>query len=397
MVQINPQVIAAQGGPWAQVRTGTVVSGTADNLVILVGGTSFRAQAIESYNPVPGDLVPVIRQDATWLVLGRLPGSGPNEVCNFSFETGAVNVAPPLWTLYNITGNSSVTTVPRGGAPGGGQVARVVPLAAGTSESYLYSCPIEVSPGQRWDLSAYVGALYTDGVSPDADADLVALWFANDTNLYPTTSSADTTVASLDDVTALPPFTGISGTVTVPTGTSVMRVALRSSLVADQALEWDFVTARLVTEGQTSPQGLGLIDFTAITSDTAPTVGTLTAFSTPALTFQPGRAYRIAMRFYAQSSVSGDTVRVRGVIGATAVIDSFGAVRINSTAGNSSAYFETIVRVTGTAPVVSDIDMTYARNTGTGNVFIGASATLPAYIEVQDIGPADRYPGATAL
>jgi len=103
------------------------------------------------------------------------------------------------------------------------------------------------------------------------------------------------------------------------------------------------------------------------------------------------------MRFYAQSSVSGDTVRVRGVIGATAVIDSFGAVRINSTAGNSSAYFETIVRVTGTAPVVNDIDMTYARNTGTGNVFIGASATLPAYIEVQDIGPADRYPGATAL
>jgi len=386
------------------MRTGTVVSGTADNLVILVGGTSFRAQALESYAPVEGDLVAVLRNDATWLVLGRMPGAGPNEVCDFSFEDTTAGLPPADWVLYNITGTSSVETVARGGAPGGNQVARVTPLAVGTSESYLYSCPIEVSPGQRWDLSAYVGALYTDSVAADADADLVALWFANDTDLYPTTVSADSTVASLDDVTALPPFTGISGTATVPSGASVMRVALRSSLVADQSLEWDFVTARLVTEGQTPSAGLGRVPngWASITSS-APAVTTThtIAYTTAPITFVSGRAYRVKVKGYVQSSVSGDSVRIRVLktgIGGQGAIDTFSGMVINGTNGMTTFYHENVIRVLSTNPTLTDdLNVTYVRQTGTGNVFLGATGANPSWLEVVDIGRAEDYPGANSF
>lgn len=399
--QLNPLVLAAQNGPWSQTRTGTIVAATESGVIILVGGTSFPAQVIDSYQPVEGDLVAVIRQDATWLVLGRITGQGPNEVCNPSFENDPPGVAPSEWEFADVSGVSGVTTATVAGAPAGTQAAQVLPLAPGSSESYLYSCPISVVPGQQWTLSAYVGGVYTNEAAAGADAALVALWFANDTNLYPTTSAADTVITTLADVAQLPPFAGISGTVTVPTGAAVMRVALRSTLTTDESLAWDFVTARL-TSGNTSRDPGGLINYTAIVANTAGVTTTHTiGFTTPALTFVPGRAYKIECKGFVQSNTAGDTVRIRvlktGLAG-QGYIDSFDGIRVHNANNMTSFYLENIIRLPLTsAALTDDLNMTYVRSNGAGTVFIGATSANPAYIRVIDIGHADDYPNANVI
>ena len=100
--------------------------------------------------------------------------------------------------------------------------------------------------GDQFTLSAYVGAQQGPSSPSPVDASLYALWFANETNLYPTTSSADTLVAGpLTNVPTAPPFTPLSGTVTAPV-TGAMRVALRSVANNDSSLLWDLITAREV-------------------------------------------------------------------------------------------------------------------------------------------------------
>ncbi len=117
-------------------------------------------------------------------------------------------------------------------------------FSAQASVHYLYSSPIAVNSGEVWSLSAFVGGDYGGGAQT-ADAALVALWFANATNLYPTTSSADSVVTTYVDVPQYPPFQALSGNVTAPVS-GFMRLALRSTLAAGQALVWDNAIARRV-------------------------------------------------------------------------------------------------------------------------------------------------------
>lgn len=402
MVQVTPATLATVNGPFSQLRTGTIASATTDTVVVVVGGTSFRAQALDTYEPIEGDLVAVLRQDSTWLVLGRISGQGPNEVTDGSFEETTPGLLPDGWTLYNVSGVSTAVVVTRAGAPGGTQTLRVFPAAGGSNVSLVYSPAISVVPGETWNLAAYVGGDYEEFTANTADADLVALWFANDTNLYPTTSAADSTVASLVDVTQLPPFTGLSGSVTVPTGAAVMRVALRSTVTEGQALEWDFVTARQLGEGVGAGPSPTLFNYTSITASTA-AVGAVhtVGFTTPTLIFRPGRAYRVRAKGFVQSTISGDSVRIRILKTGTAgqgLIDSFSGIVINGNNGMTSFNLVNNFRINPAGPAVTDVlAMTYIRQTGTGNVFIGATAANPAYIEIYDIGRYEEFPGANTL
>jgi len=72
---------------------------------------------------------------------------------------------------------------------------------------------------------------------------LVALWFANATNLYPTTSAVDTVISSANDIAQGPPYTTLGGPVTAPV-TGFMRIALRSTTQDSQAVRWDLVIVR---------------------------------------------------------------------------------------------------------------------------------------------------------
>jgi len=250
MTNSSTQTIAASSGPTAQIRTGTVAAATLGSATVVVGGTAFQASYVLPFGVTPspaslpqaGDLVSIVRQDSSWQILGRIAGAGENLISNGSFEDSAPGTFPTGWTLYNITSTSSAA-VTNSAAVDGGNSALVLANSAAVAESFLYSTPVSVAVGDVLTLSVYVGASYGTNTPVSVTGALYALWFANDTNLYPTTSSADSLVATATNVAGAPPFTPLSGTVTAPVA-GWMRLALRSTVADTTGLVWDFAVAR---------------------------------------------------------------------------------------------------------------------------------------------------------
>lgn len=234
-------ILASQGGPWAQVRMGTVTLAAANSVLIDIGGSTIKAAFLRGTEVAVGDLVVVLRQDATWVLLGAFAGIGGNEVLNPSFETGDFTD----WNQFETAGLSTFTVSgPSDEAPDGDFFYSTT-TADATATSMLYSAPIPVVTGDQFSLSAYVWGSYAGDAAQDADAVVLALWFANETDLYPTTSSPDTVVATLNDVPSLPPYSSLSGTVTAPV-TGYMRVGLQSVISSTGSLNWDLVIARRI-------------------------------------------------------------------------------------------------------------------------------------------------------
>ncbi|MFF1957951.1 hypothetical protein ACFVWX_13295 [Streptomyces sp. NPDC058220] len=244
MTNQTAMLVAAQGGPYAQVRTGTVSAVSDNQLRVNIAGTTIPASYLLGYNAKAGDLVLLLQQDGSWCVLGALAGVGSNEVLNPSFEDNPSEIVN--WTAYDVSGTSSITLVgPVDGAPDGQFYVNAATDGAAAT-ALLYSTPIPVTAGNVFAVSAYVWGTYVADAAETADADLMALWFATAADLYPTTSSADTVIASAVDVPAAPPFSTLSGTVTAPV-TGYMRIALRSTTSADASLNWDLAVARRTT------------------------------------------------------------------------------------------------------------------------------------------------------
>lgn len=246
MQNTTAQILAAQNGPFAIMRTGLVSSFAPNQLVITVGGTTFPASYRQGDTFAPGDLVQALNQDATWFVLGKLAGVGENLLAPFnpSFEDSDPGTFPTSWFFADLSGSSSAVVQEFSLAPDGAQVA-AVSCSGPAAQSYLYSSPIPAVTGDQFSVSAYAGGAYELSDTHTADAAIVALWFANDTNLYPTTSSADQVISTAVDVAQAPPFTTLSGTITAPV-TGFLRVALRSDLAATQRLLYDNVILRSV-------------------------------------------------------------------------------------------------------------------------------------------------------
>lgn len=236
-------------GSFTESRIGIVTVATPNSMFVDVGGTVIEVAFIVPFTtaavlpPVAGTVVQLLRQDASWVAQGRVVGAGSNSILNPSFEDSLPGAQPAQWNSYDVSGSSVATTVDIAGAPDGDFAARV--FSGQTSVHYLYSSPIAVNAGETWSLSAFAGGDYGGGAET-ADAAIVALWFANSTNLYPTTSSADTLVTTDLDIPQYPPFRSLFQNVVIPAGAFFMRVALRSTLAAGQALIWDQVIARRV-------------------------------------------------------------------------------------------------------------------------------------------------------
>lgn len=239
-----PTFIASQGGPYAQVRVGVVVSFTTAQALVSAGGSTFPAAYLRGSVLAAGDLVVCLQQGGSWTILGALAGVGPNLLAegNPSFELSGPGSFPTLWFQADISGVSTITVIDEPNAPAGSQVARVSGVAAGT-QSYLYSQPIPVTSGDQFVVTAYAGGDYQPSDTATADGALTALWFANSTNLYPTTSSPDTVILTANDLVQAPPYTSLGGTVTAPV-TGYMRIALRSTVQNSQAVHWDSVIVR---------------------------------------------------------------------------------------------------------------------------------------------------------
>lgn len=237
-------VLAAEDGPWSQLRTGTVSSQDATAVTVLVGGTQVRAAYILGTTLNPGNLVAVLRQDATWFCLGRIAGQGPNEIQNPSFERDTPGTAPSMWFMADLVGGAQAVVAADATAPDGAQIAQVISDSA-ASQSYLYSSAIAATAGEVFNVSAFAAGFYPDDSVQNADAALVALWFANPDDLYPTTSAADTVIDTFTDVPSAPPWSQLSGSVTAPVS-GFLRLALRTTMTQDQSMGWDFAIARRV-------------------------------------------------------------------------------------------------------------------------------------------------------
>lgn len=148
-------------------------------------------------------------------------------------------------------------------------------------------------------------------------------------------------------------------------------------------------------------QGRGLQDFTAITANAA----TITTTETVGITsgsvgFLTGRTYRATVRAWVQSSVTGDAIQTRlrkTNAAGQQLFDTFRTAVITGANTQSSVSYEAIFKNTSGATVTAALAVTYVRALGTGNVFMGANATNPSWIQIEDIGPAADYPSVNAI
>lgn len=243
-----PAVPASPEGLYTQSRIGVVTSATTNSMLVNVGGTVIEVAFIHPFTtaaidpPDAGTVVQLIRQDASWIAVGRVVGVGSNSILNGSFENSGAGAQPINWTSYNVSGVSTASVVDIPDAPEGDLAVLV--SSAQASVHFLYSDPIPVNAGEIWSVSATVGGNYSGGAQT-ADAALLGLWFANATDLYPTTSSADILITQDLDLPQYPPFHNLFQNVTVPVS-GFMRIALRSTLAAGQGLVWDNVISRRV-------------------------------------------------------------------------------------------------------------------------------------------------------
>lgn len=231
-------------------RVGTVISVNPFFVLVDVGGTVIDAAYVAQSRPAVDDMVSVIRQGASWIVLGTSSASGGNGIENGSFEEVTDAGQPELWTLYNVTNTANWSSIEDAeeAIGEGTRLLEVIAATAATSTSIVYSSPMAVSPGQVVELSAYVNGYYPSPNVNTADGDLRALWFASALSAYPTTSAADTVIQSFTNIPDIQgsPMRSLSGTATVPAATTHVRVGLRSVLLDGTGLHWDAATARVI-------------------------------------------------------------------------------------------------------------------------------------------------------
>lgn len=233
------------------LRTGTVTSVNPFFVLVDVGGTVLEAAYVQQSRPVVGDMVCVIRQGASWLVLGTSSATGGNAIQNPSFEELAADGTPAWWILYQVTNLANWTVIEDADeAVEGTRLLEVVTRGAAVSTSITYSSAVPVVPGQTVELSVYANGYYPSLNQNTSGVQLRALWFADAFDLYPTTSAADTLVDSIAGITYVSPEDGpmhsLMGTAVVPAATNIMRVGLRTVAAQGAGVHYDYASARVI-------------------------------------------------------------------------------------------------------------------------------------------------------
>jgi hypothetical protein len=233
---------------FAYVRTGIVTNIDPFGATVTVGSTSIRAAYVRQSEPDIGDVVVVIRQGATWFILGTSSASGPNLVQNPSFEDTNEDGTPTMWVQTAVLCTPIFSSVPDPVAAEGSHVLEVFcPDICVSAVSLVQSAPIAVTVGQMLEVSAYVNGYYPSDNANTTDVVLQMVWFANSTDIYPITSSADSTIVTINNITEETTMRSIRGTVTVPVGAVFGRVGLRTTAATSTGSHWDFVGVRVVS------------------------------------------------------------------------------------------------------------------------------------------------------
>jgi hypothetical protein len=250
----------------ANMRIGKVVAFNAGSVSVNVGGGSLVSASYllsPYYRPVLGDPVVLVSTGATWVILGTVSGTPANNaVTNYSFESGVLSGAINNWQL-KVGSSGAGTPVLTQEAVGffgdeiDGPLAAQVLLTstgAGTSDVWVLSDPIPVTPGEAWAASVHVRGIAYYAIAGNASANcfLNLGWYAD---------AVTTTAASVYSVngavlaqeygwrqmfTANQP----SGAI-VPGGANFLRIQLETRFQPTAAasniyVQWDRVVARKI-------------------------------------------------------------------------------------------------------------------------------------------------------
>lgn len=247
--------------------------------VTIAGSTVLQDAAyLRSYPPILGDYVLVVRNDASWTVIGSLSAkTANNQVLNHSFEDDLAGTAgvPSKWGWYHdpasTANNVSISTA--GTQPpfiDGTQAAYVTVadssgVGSKRSIDYLYSSAITVSPGVTGGISDIVtaaafGRLY--GGEPSnfthsfGKLGVYAYFFSDPAAIPPnqigTSPGADQAFSGSNPNWAQLTCGAATDGVVVPPGAVAMRVVLKSDITINAAVgtsaivSWDNAIGRKV-------------------------------------------------------------------------------------------------------------------------------------------------------
>lgn len=247
----------------ATFRIGILIKLYPDSALVNIGGTNLTAAWIVSSYPLyAGDIVACIRQESSWVVLGRLAGSGGNLILDPGFEDQPVGTVLPNGA-YSSTIQWSLWDYPTGGAPTGAttavytadqfalegsQVLRIGPIATAQNVIAL-SSPISVLPDEEYVVVAFAGGDAQPEV-PTGDAQLFACWFSSDTETWRSgTLTTDATfIAEFQNVPNAPSYSRLAGSVhvpsAIPTDPTVMRIGIRANVGVNIGMRFGITFAR---------------------------------------------------------------------------------------------------------------------------------------------------------
>lgn len=247
----------------SQIRTGMVVDYSETAISVrFAGGDVADFPYVRNYNPIIGEQVILAANGSAWIVIDGLAGMPPfglptadvpsaNPVTNGGFEGGGGSVTG--WGKVDFAGATTLA-VAFADPPIEGVACGEVSSATVNVNTVVYSGAIPVGVGQRWSADCY---LRTGAPSSGSSviASLMLTWYANDTNVYPTTVASDT-VVSFQEMPApqniwslFKPFPGTTAGYAVPAGATHMRVAvqhLTSDATQVASLFIDRVVARRI-------------------------------------------------------------------------------------------------------------------------------------------------------
>lgn len=251
-----PGTIAGAIPDSASIRIGTVTGYGAETITVAISDSDVLVDApflMPGPKPMLGEPVAVIKQGSQWLVLNSMSPMDPtNPVLNPSFEADEPGtLVPTNWNQYEIGVNSSTVSVvslpPHQALHGPRAMSLTSTLTVAT---VMTSAPIPVTTGQRWTANAWIEGFAKWPIFVVAGA-IVLTWYANDTDLYPTTAAASsaTFTQNAPDMWMAIQTVGDERGIEVPAGVTHLRVACYTSIQADSAggtgtVRWDRVVAR---------------------------------------------------------------------------------------------------------------------------------------------------------
>lgn len=146
----------------------------ADNVTVKLSGSNVLVQAsflFPQYEPVLGDNVAVLKQDAQWLVLGTLSGPINSAIANPSFEEGTLGGVPTGWSITPIStvgGTPTFTKVSAGNTGVAGLFQAdfgVDSVAAGFSSADVFSPAVPTVEGTSWTAAYYIVQAFIDNAN----------------------------------------------------------------------------------------------------------------------------------------------------------------------------------------------------------------------------------------